>query len=176
MTKSSRGECHNPQYDCDPSKSSRTMTKLSGGECHNLTMKRVGCDPHAMTSKGASLKRRPSGHMRANVEECHDAIEEDDASSNTPPRKVGIEDMLRHKHNRDISIDMKDKIGLLKGRVGPRALTSKVEVPEGIWSCGSGVKSVHMKYECSPSLVSIGHGTDNARHRMTPHENHVYSW
>ena len=68
--------------------------------------------------------------MRANVEECHDAIEEDDASSNTPPRKVGIEDMLRHKHNRDISIDMKDKIGLLKGRVGPRALTSKVEVSE----------------------------------------------
>ncbi|KAG7022404.1 hypothetical protein SDJN02_16135, partial [Cucurbita argyrosperma subsp. argyrosperma] len=128
-----------------------------------------------MTSKGASLKRRPSGHMRANAEECHDAIEEDDASSNTPPRKVGIEDMLRHKHNRDISIDMKDKIGLLKGRVGPRALTSKVEVSEGIWSCGSGVKSVHMKYEYSPSLVSIGHWTDNARRRMTPHENHVYS-
>ena len=63
MTKLSGGECHNRQYDCDPSKSSRTMTKLSGGECHNHTMKRVGCDPHAMTSKVASLKRRPSGHM-----------------------------------------------------------------------------------------------------------------
>ena len=36
MTRLSRGECHNLQYDCDPSKSSRTMTKLSGGECHNL--------------------------------------------------------------------------------------------------------------------------------------------
>ena len=112
------------------------MTKLSGGECHNHTMKRVVCDPHAMTSKVASLKRRPSGHMQANIEECHDAIEEDDASSNTPPRKVGIEDKLRHKQDRDIRIYMKDKIGLLKGRVGPQALTSKVGVLEGIWACG----------------------------------------
>ena len=145
-------------------------------KCHNLAMKRVGYDPHALTSKGASLKRRPFGHMRPNVEECHDAIEEDDASSNTPPRKVGIEDMLRHKHNRDINIDMKNTIGFLKGRVRPRALTLKVGVSEGIKACGSEVKSVHMKYECSPSLASIGHWTDNARHRMTPHENHVYSW
>ena len=79
-------------------------------------MKRVGCDPHSMTSKGASLKRRSSGHMRANVEECHDAIEEDDASSNTPPRKVGIEDMLRHKQDRDIKIDMKGKDRLVGGQ------------------------------------------------------------
>ena len=138
------------------------MTKLSGGECHNHTMKRVGCDPYAMTSKVASLKRRPFGHMQTNIEECHDAIEEDDASSNTPPRKVGIEDKLRHKQDRDIRIDMKDKIGLLKGRVGPQALTSKVEVLEGIWACGLGVKFVYMKYECSPSLVSIRHWTVNA--------------
>ena len=97
----------------------------------------------------ASLKRCPSGHIRANIEECHDAIEEDDASSNTPPRKVGIEDKLRHQQYKDIKIDMKDKIGLLKGWVGPRALTSKVGVPEGIWACSSGFKFVHMKYECS---------------------------
>ena len=138
-------------------------------------MKRVGCDPHAMTSKVASLKKRPTGHMRANIEECHDANEEHDASSNTPPCKVGIEDMLRHKQDRDIRIDMKDKIGLLKGWVGPRALTSKVGVSEGIWACDSRVKSVHMKYKCSPSLVSTEHRTDNARHRMTPHQNHVYT-
>ena len=54
-----------------------------------------------MTSKATSLKRRPSGYMRANIEECHDAIEEDDASSNTP-HGVGIEDKLRHKQDRDI--------------------------------------------------------------------------
>ena len=69
-----------------------TMTKLSEGECHNHTMKRVGCDPHVMTSKTASL----------NIEECHDAIEEDGASSNTPPHKMDIEDKLRHKQDRDI--------------------------------------------------------------------------
>ena len=108
--------CHNMQYDCDSSKSLRTMTKLSGGECHNHTMKRVGCDPHAMTSKRASLKRRPSGHMRANIEKCHDAIEEDDASSNPPPRKVGIEDMLRHKQDKDIRIDMKDNLPFCKAK------------------------------------------------------------
>ena len=82
------------------------MTMLSGGECHNHTMKRVGGDPHAMTSKVASLKRHPSGHMRVNIEECHDAIEENDASS---PRKVDIEDMLRHNQDIDIRIDMKSK-------------------------------------------------------------------
>ena len=37
------------------------------------------------------------------------------------------------------------KIGWLKGRVGPRALTSKVEVPEEIWACNSRVKSVPYK-------------------------------
>ena len=58
-----------------PSKSSRTMTKLSGRKCHNDTMKRVGCDPHVITNKAASLKRHPSNHMRANIGECHDAIE-----------------------------------------------------------------------------------------------------
>ena len=77
------------------------MTKLSGGEYPNHTMKRVGCDPHVMTSKAGSLKRSPSGHIWANIEECHDAIEEDSASSNTPPREVGIEDKLRHKQDRD---------------------------------------------------------------------------
>ena len=60
-------------------------------------MKRVGCDPHVMTSKAASLKRRPFSHIRANIEECHDAIEEDDTSSNTPLYKVSIENKLRHK-------------------------------------------------------------------------------
>ena len=129
-----------------------------------------------MTSKATSLKRRPSGRMRVNIEECHDAIEEDNTSSNTPPRKVGIEDKLRHKQDSDIRIDMKEKIGLFKGRVGPRTLTSKVKVSEGIWACSSRVKSVHMKYECSLSLVAIGHRTDNARHRMTTHQNHVYAW
>ena len=79
-----------------------TIMGLGGTQCHKHTMKRVGCDPHVMTSKVASLKRRPSGHMRANIEECHDAIEKDDASSNTPPRRVGIEDKLRHKQDRDI--------------------------------------------------------------------------
>ena len=107
---------------------------------------------------------------REGLDECPDAIEEDDASSNTPPREVGIEDKLRHKQDRDIRIDMKGRIGLLKGRVGPRALTSKGGVSKGIWACDSGVKSVHMKYECSPSLMSIRHRTDNARHRMTVHQ------
>ena len=78
-------------------------------------MQRVGYDPHAMTSKVVSLKRCPSDHMRANIDECHDAIEEDDASSNTPPRKVGIEDMLRHKQDRDIRRDMKGKDRLVEG-------------------------------------------------------------
>ena len=109
MSRLSGGEFHNQWGECASRKSSRTMTKLSGGECHNRTIKRVGCDPHTMTSKVASLKRRPSGHMQANIEECHDTIEEDDASSNTPPRNVGIEDKLRHKQDRDIRIDMKDK-------------------------------------------------------------------
>ena len=35
------------------------------------------------------------------LDECHDATREDGASSNTP-HKVGIEDKLRHKHDRDI--------------------------------------------------------------------------
>ena len=56
--------------------------------CHNLTMKRVGCDPHVETREAATLK-------------CHDATEEDDAPSNTP-HKVGIENKSRHKQNRDI--------------------------------------------------------------------------
>ena len=107
--------CHNLQHDCVLSKSSRTMTKLSEGECHNHTMKRVGCDPHVMTSKAASTKRHPSGHMRADIEECHDAIEENDASSHILPRKVGIEDKLRHKQDRDIRIDIKDKDRLVEG-------------------------------------------------------------
>ena len=62
-------------------------------------MKRVGCDPRVMTSK---VKRCPSDHMQANIEEYHDAIEDDSALSNTPPREVGIEDKLRHKQDRDI--------------------------------------------------------------------------
>ena len=78
-------------------------------------MKRVGCDSHAMTSKVASLTRRPSGHVRANIEECHDAVEEDDASSNTPPRKVGIAEKLGLKQDKDIIIDMKDKDRLVEG-------------------------------------------------------------
>ena len=64
--------------------------RREGAMCHSHTMKRVGCDPHVMTSKAASFKRHPSGDMRANIKECHDAIEEDDASSNTPPREVGL--------------------------------------------------------------------------------------
>ena len=71
---SSDTTCHNRTFN---------GSGLAIMRCHNHTMKRVGCDPHAMTSKGAPLKRCPSDHMRANIEECHDAIEEDDASSNT---------------------------------------------------------------------------------------------
>lgn len=37
------------------------------------------------------------------------------------------------------------------------------------------VKFVHMKYESSSSLVSIGHWTDAARYRMTVHQNHIYA-
>ncbi|KAG7025978.1 hypothetical protein SDJN02_12476, partial [Cucurbita argyrosperma subsp. argyrosperma] len=35
------------------------------------------------------------------LDECHDATEENGASSNTP-NEVGIEDELRHKQDRDI--------------------------------------------------------------------------
>ena len=81
---------------------SETWHNFVGEPCHNHTMKRVGCDPHIMASKATSLKRHPSGHMRANIEECHDAIEEDDAPSNTLPRKVGIEDKLRHNKTKTL--------------------------------------------------------------------------
>ena len=56
--------------------------------CHNLTMKRVGCDPHVETREAVTL-------------ECHDATEEDGAPSNTL-HKVGIENKSRHKQDRDI--------------------------------------------------------------------------
>ena len=39
----------------------------------------------------------------------------------------------------------------------------------------SEVKSVHMKYESSPNLVSIKHQTNAPRHRMSVHQNHVYT-
>ena len=58
------------------------------------------------------------------------------------------------------------KIGLLKGRVGLWALTSKIGVLKGIWICVYGVKSVYIKYECSSNLVSIGHWMDASRHLM----------
>ena len=62
-------------------------------------MKRVGCDPHVESSKAVTLKRRPSGHARANIEERHDATEEDSASSNTPCN-LCIEEKTRHKQDR----------------------------------------------------------------------------
>ena len=52
----------------------------------------------------------------------------------------------------------------------------QVEVLEGFRSCGSRVKSVHMRYECSPNLVSIGHQIDAPWHRMTVRQNHIYAW
>ena len=64
------------------------MTSLSGGECNNHTMKRVGFDPHVTTEEAMTLKWRPSSHMSAKTDECHDATEEDGASSNTPKRSV----------------------------------------------------------------------------------------
>ena len=63
-------------------------------------MKRVGCYPHVTTREAATLKWRPS-QPREGLEECHDATEENGASSNTP-HKVGIEDKLKHKQDRDI--------------------------------------------------------------------------
>ena len=82
-------------------------------------MKRVGCDPHAMTSKGASLKRRPSGRMQANVEECHDEIEEDDASSNTP--RVCSQAKSRHTQGSKEREDMSVEDKLKEGWVGTRS-------------------------------------------------------
>ena len=66
-------------------------------------------------------------------------------------------------------------MGLLKGRVGPRGLTLKIRVSQKIWACGSGVKSVLVKYECSPNLVSIEHRVDALRHRMIVCQNDIYS-
>lgn len=63
-------------------------------------MKSVGCDPHIEASKAAILKWHPSGHTRAKIDKCHDATEEDGASSNTP-YKVDIEEKTRHKQDRD---------------------------------------------------------------------------
>ena len=107
-------------------------------------MKRVGCDPHVMTSKAASLKRRPSGHMGANIEECHDAIEENDATSNTPPCKVGIEDKLRHKQDREFRIDMKGKDRLVEGPSRAPGLNLK---KLGFWK-----EFGHAVRELSPSI------------------------
>ena len=64
--------------------------------CHNHAMKRVDCDSHIETSKAVTLKRRSSGHMRTNIKECHDAIEEDGTSSNIP-YNVCTEEEMRHK-------------------------------------------------------------------------------
>ena len=52
---------------------------------------------------------------RKGLDECHDAIEEDNTSSNTPPHKVGIENKLKHKEDGDIKIDMKGKDRLVEG-------------------------------------------------------------
>ena len=87
---------------CAPRKSSRMMTNLSGRDCHTHTMKRVGCDPHVKTSKAATLKRHASRHAMANIEENHDAIEEDAASYNTP-YNVYIKEKTRYKQDRDTS-------------------------------------------------------------------------
>ena len=52
---------------------------------------------------------------RKGLDECHDAIEEDNTSSNAPPHEVGIENKLRHKQDRDIIIDIKGKDRLVEG-------------------------------------------------------------
>ena len=89
-----------PNNGCAPSTSSRTMTRLSGRECHNLTMKRVGFHPHVATREATTLKWCHPATWEG-LDECHDATEENGASSNTP-HEVGIEDKLRHKQDRDI--------------------------------------------------------------------------
>ena len=81
-------------------KSSRTMTILSEGECHNYTMKRVGCNPHIMTSIAMTVMWIPSGHTTIKIDKFHDATEEDCAPSITS-YKVGIEIKMRHKQYRD---------------------------------------------------------------------------
>ena len=58
-----------------------------GALCHNHTMKRVGCDFHIETSKAATLKWSSFGQSRAKTYECHDATEEDGASSNITSRQ-----------------------------------------------------------------------------------------
>ena len=68
--------------------------------CNNHIMKRVGCDPHVETCKAATLKRCPFGHVWTNIEECHELIEEDGESSNTP-YNVCTEEEMRHKQDRD---------------------------------------------------------------------------
>ena len=76
--------------------------------------------------------------------------------------------------DRGNDVDMSVKYRLDKGQVGSRALTSKVGILKGIWACGYGVKSIHMKYECLQNLISIRHRTNTSRDRMIVLQCHVY--
>ena len=109
------------------------------------------------------------------LDECYDATKENDASPNTS-RKVDIEDKSRHKQDRDTEETRVAKIDLLKAWIGSWALTSKVGVSEGIEHVVLEVKSIYMKYECWPNLVSIEHWMDTLWHGMTVCQNHVYAW
>ena len=55
------------------------------------------------------------------------------------------------------SLDDTQNRKLVQGSGRVPSLNLDSQDSKGNWACGSGVKSIHMKYEFSSSLVSIGH-------------------
>ena len=128
--------------------------------------------PTCQERQKAILKWCQSGHVRTKIEKCHDVTEEDSASSNTP--RVCIEAKSRHMQSSREWGDTSIVDKLEEGRVGPQAITSKVRVSIWVSACSLGIKSVNMKDESSPNLVSIEYSTDYARDRMFARQNDVY--
>ena len=64
---------------------------------------------------------------------------------------------------------------LIEGLGKEPSLNLKSQIPKGIWTCGSEVKFVHMKYEKSSNLVLIEHQMDVSRQCLFVHQNHGVS-
>ena len=87
-------------------------------------LEKVGCDPHTQDRQGTTLKLHPFVHVRAKIEKCHDKIEEDNTSSNTP--RVWIQAKLRHMQGSRERGDTSVEDRLEKSRVAPRTITLEV--------------------------------------------------
>ena len=90
--------------------------------------------------------------MRVKIEKCHNAIEENGASTNKP--RVYIEDKSRHMQSSRERDDMSVENKFKESWVGPQAKMSF-----DMWLEN---KSVDIQYKNFPNLVSNGYSTNYA--------------